>query len=128
MEKRVFRITPTNRRHVAEQVANLPEGWFVYGKEAGRSLEQNAAQWPILEAFSKQRQWPVNGAMSWLTKEEWKDILTATFEQELQPRLAAGVNGGVVMLGRRTREYGKAKFSEWLDFLHATAAVLEVKL
>jgi len=32
-----------------------------------------------------------------------------------------GLNGGVVMLGMRTSKMSKATFSEWLEFLHATA-------
>lgn len=85
--------------------------------ELTRTLDQNAAQWPILEAISRQVQWPVNGQLCWLTSEEWKDILTAAFKGE-QIRLAQGVNGGVVMLGLRTSKMGKKEFSAWLEFLH----------
>ena len=90
-------------------------------QERTRTLDQNAAQWPILQAFSDQLLWPVNGQMVKLSDQEWKDILTAAFEQE-NARLAMGLNGGVVMLGHRTREFGKKKFGEWLEFLHAVAA------
>ena len=57
-----------------------------------------------------------------LTAEEWKDVLTAAFQGETV-RLAMGLNGGVVMLGLRTSQMGKRRFSEWLDFLNATAAL-----
>lgn len=87
-----------------------------------RTLEQNDAQWPILEAFAKQLQWSVNGDMVWMTSEEWKDVLTAAFDEE-DVRLAKGLNGGVVMLGKRTSKFPKKKFSDWLEFLHATAAL-----
>lgn len=43
-------------------------------------------------------------------------------------RLAIGLDGGVVMLGKRTREFGKKKFSEWLEFLHSTAIDRGVKV
>lgn len=89
--------------------------------EERRSLSANAAQWPILEAWSEQKEWPVNGAMTKLSAEEFKDILTAAFEGDTNPRLAAGLNGGVVMLGRRTSRYGKRRFSEWLDWLNAAS-------
>jgi hypothetical protein len=39
-----------------------------------------------------------------------------------------GMDGGMVMLGSRTSEFGKREFSEWLDFLNATAALREVDL
>jgi hypothetical protein len=108
------------RRRAVAAVQAAQQGHVVTIKPPTRSLEQNAAQWPILEAFSKQLTWPVNGRMESLTADEFKDILTAAFNNETV-RLAAGLNGGVVMLGLRTSKMGKARFSEWLDFLHATA-------
>lgn len=106
-----------------EAVRVAPDGAAVSVGEPTRNLDQNAAQWPILDAFSSQLQWPVNGAMEWLTDEEWKDVLTAAFERE-SVRLAMAFDGpGVVMLGKRTSQFGKAKFSNWLEFLHAAAAL-----
>ena len=96
--------------------------------EKPRTLDANAAQWPILDAWSAQKQWPVNGAMCWLSKEEWKDILTATFEGETTPRLSPGLNGGMVMLGRRTSKYGKKRFSEWLDWLNAASVEMNIRV
>lgn len=59
----------------------------------------------------------------WLPNEDYKDILTCAFEGEVNPRIAAGFEGGVVMLGRRTSQYGKKKFSEWFEWLQAAAAL-----
>lgn len=87
----------------------------------GRTLEQNALLWPLLTEFSNQLQWSVNGAMCTLTKDEWKDILTAGFNQE-RARLADGLDGGVVMLGSRTAEFSKRKFSEFIEFIYAVGA------
>jgi hypothetical protein len=108
------------RQRAVEAVRNAPAGHAVSIGEPSRSLDQNAAQWPILEAFSEQLQWPVNGKLTTLTKEEWKDILTAAFRKET--RVAMGLDGGFVMLGQRTSKFGKREFSDWLEFLHATAA------
>ena len=122
-DKRIFRLAhPEARRRAMACVADAPENYVVTVQEPNRSLDQNAAQWPILEAFAEQLQWPVNGAMVSLTAEEFKDVLTAAFQGETV-RLAMGLNGGVVMLGLRTSQMGKRRFSEWLDFLHATAAL-----
>jgi hypothetical protein len=96
--------------------------------EERRTSAANAAQWPILQAWAKQKQWPVNGVMCWLTDEEWKDILTAAFEEDTKPRLAPGLNGGMVMLGRRTSQFGKKKFSIWLDWLKAQSYHSNIKL
>ena len=60
--KQVFIMAhDTARRNACEAVKNAPEGHVVTIGEPTRTLEQNAAQWPILEAFSEQLQWPVNG-------------------------------------------------------------------
>ena len=109
------------RRRAVAAVAEAPAGYVVTIKEPTRSLDQNAAQWPILQAFSEQLQWPVNGRMVTMQPEDWKDVLTAAFKGE-QARLASGLDGGVVMLGLRTSKMGKRQFSEYLEFLHATAA------
>ena len=92
-----------------------------------RTAAQNRLQWPILTAFSQQLLWPVNGRMERLAPDEWKDLLTAAFRGE-SVRLAMGLSGGVVMLGTRTSKFSKAQFSEWIEFLYATAADREVTL
>lgn len=115
------------RRGAMEAVARAPAGFVVEIKEPGRSLDQNAAMWPILEAFSRQLLWPVNGQMTKMAPEEWKDVLTAAFRGE-QARLAMGLDGGVVMLGQRTSRFSKREFSEWIEFLHSVAAERGVEL
>lgn len=115
------------RRRAVAEVANAPAGSVVKVEPAKRTNDQNAAQWPILEAFSQQLQWPVNGTMCQMSAEEWKDVLTAAFKRE-RVRLAMGLDGGVVMLGLRTSSFKKAEFSEWLDFLNATAAQRGVQM
>lgn len=122
-KKQIFRLVHAEaRRRAVAAVQAAPDGSVVRIGELTRTLEQNDAQWPYLEAFSKQLTWPVNGAMVKMTKEEWKDVLTAAFQGETV-RLAQGLNGGVVMLGMRTSSMGKRRFSEWLEFLIATAAM-----
>lgn len=109
------------RQRACDAVKRAPEGFEVLVREPGRSWEQNKAMWPILEAFSEQLEWPVNGRMTKLSADEWKDLLSAAFRKE-QNRVAPGLDGGFVMLGQRTSAFGKREFSEWLEFLHATAA------
>jgi hypothetical protein len=122
MSKRVYIVGahPMSRRNAVQAVQAAPDGYAVSIGEQTRNLDQNAAMWPILDAFSEQLQWPVNGKMTTLTAEEWKDILSAAFRKE--QRVAMGLDGGFVMLGQRTSKFGKREFSEWLEFLHATAA------
>lgn len=129
--KRIYVIQPhphPARRNAIQAVQEAPQGYIVTIREPGRTLDQNAAQWPILQAFSDQLLWPVNGQMVQMYPEEWKDVLTAGFRQEM-PRLAQSLDGrGVVMLGQRTSRFGKGEFSQWLDFLNATAAHRGVEL
>lgn len=127
-QKRTYGLVHAEaRRRAAQDCMTAPDGWMVTVSEPTRSLEQNAAQWPILQAFADQLQWPVNGKLEWLTADEWKDILTAAFDRETV-RVAMGLDGGMVMLGKRTSQMGKKTFSDWLEFLHATAAAREVDL
>ena len=92
-----------------------------------RTTANNRAQWPILNAFSEQLLWPVNGAMTKLTGEEWKHILTAAYRQETA-RVAQGLDGGMVLIGHRTREFKKNEWSDWLEFLNSVAADRDVKI
>lgn len=128
MDKQYFILAhdAARKNAIAAIQSSLP-GHVVEIREPNRTLEQNACQWPILQEFATQKQWPVNGKMCWLTKEEWKDVLTAAFRQE-SPRLAAGVDGGVVMLGQRTSKFSKKEFAEWIEYLHYCAARFEIKL
>jgi len=128
MDKQIFRFVHAEaRRRAAAYCMVAPEGSIAEFKDATRTLSQNCAQWPILQAFAKQKQWPVNGVLEWITDEEYKDVLTAAFYQE-NVRLAAGLDGGVVMLGRRTREFKKKEFSDWLEFLNAAAVRFGIDL
>lgn len=92
-----------------------------------RSAAQNRLMWPILTEFSKQLQWPVNGEMVTMPPDDWKDVLSAAFNQE-SARLAMGLSGGVVMLGQRTRKFTKSQFAEWIEFLYSVAAQRGVTL
>ena len=72
--------------------------WVLTLRLETRTQAQNRLMWPLLTAFSEQLEWPVNGRMTKLTPDEFKDVLSAGFHGEAV-RLAMGLNGGVVMLG-----------------------------
>ncbi len=127
MTKRLLILTDDSvRLRAMEAIRDAPQGSAVRIGPADRTQSQNSAMWPILECFSKQLLWPVNGEMVKMDSDEWKDVLTAAFRQETV-RLAQGLNGGVVMLGSRTSKFSKAEFSEWIEFLLATAALKGIK-
>ena len=119
--KRIWKLTgEAARKAVCREILSAPEGHVATLAEPNRNLDQNAAQWPILEAFANQLEWPINGVMTKITADDWKDILTCAFRNE-QPRVAMGLSGGMVLLGQRTSKFSKRDFSDWLEFLWATA-------
>lgn len=127
-DKRVFKLVHAQARaNAANAVQEAPHGYCVTVSEPTRSLDQNAAMWPILQAFADQLQWPVNGAMVWMTPDEWKDVLSAAYKRE-SVRVAMGMDGGMVMLGSRTSKFSVREMSEFIEFLRATAIEREVDL
>lgn len=115
------------RRRAVAAVVEAPAGYVIKVEEPRRNLDQNALLWVLLEAFSRQLQWPVNGAMQTLTAEEWKDVLSAAFRRE-SVRVAMGLDGGMVMLGLRTSKMGKREFAEFIEFIQSVAADRGVEL
>lgn len=125
-DKRTFKLAHAEaRRRAVQAVTEAPEGYAVTVQEPNRSLDQNAAMWPLLQAFADQLQWPVNGQMVWMTADEWKDVLSAAFKRE-SVRVAMGMDGGMVMLGSRTSKFSVKEMSDFIEFLHATAAARDV--
>jgi NinB protein len=109
------------RQGAIEAVKSAPAGFVVTVQEPKRNLDQNAALWPLLTEFSRQLPWMINGVMTTMTPDEWKDVLTAGFRKET--RMASGLDGGFVMMPTSTSRMGKREFSEFLEFCHATAAL-----
>ena len=93
MNKTFFLRSQDVKRNCLAFIANLPADedtpLVVKVSEMTRNLEQNALMWPLLECFSQQVRWPVNGNMQYLEPEEWKDLLSAAFKNETQ-RVAMG--------------------------------------
>lgn len=120
--KRTFTLShDMARANAVQAIRTAPEGYQVVLKEPSRSLDQNAMLWSLLQCFSEQLIWPVNGQLVRLPKEEWKDVLSAAFRKETA-RVAMGLDGGVVMLGQRTSKMTRAQFSKFIEFIHAVAA------
>lgn len=118
--KRTFVLVNENvRRRCQEAVWDADPGDKVTIRPPTRSLDQNAAQWPYLAGFEKQKQLCINGEMQWVTDDDWKDVLTACWNGEMRMAL---YDGKVIMLPQRTSKMDKKVFSVWMDFLIAMAA------
>jgi hypothetical protein len=85
-----------------------------------RSQEQNQLLWSVLTDLSKQLPWHgVN-----LTKEEYKDLLTAGLKKQ---RAIPGIDGGFVVLGTSTSKMTKQEMTDLITLAHAFGDEREVK-
>lgn len=127
MSKKTFILQPLphpSRGNAMKAVQEAPDGYAVTVGEPTRTTEQNAAQWPYLEGFAKQKQLCINGVMQWVTSEDWKDTLTACYDGEMR---MAVFDNKVIMLPQKTSKMGKKVFSTWMEFLVAMAAEFGVE-
>lgn len=83
--------------------------------QPNRTLDQNAKMWAMLHDVSQQVLWPVDGREQMLEPDEWKEILSAGLRKT--QRVAAGVEGGFVMLGCRTSRMTIAEMAELIEFI-----------
>lgn len=93
--------------------------------EPTRTLEQNDRMWAVLTDIAEQVEWPVDGQMQMLTKEDWKHILTAGLKREA--RVTQGVGGGFVVLGARTSKMSTRELYEVIEFAYAFGSEHGVK-
>lgn len=92
-----------------------------------RTIPQNRMMWDMLTSFAEQRQWPVKGQMAFISKEDWKIILTASFSEE-SPRFSETLDGTAVLLGDSTSEYDTRRMNEFIEYLKYAATALNVNL
>ena len=88
--------------------------------KATRSLDQNALMWSVLTDIARQVQWPVDGQMRLLDPEDWKEILSAGLTKH--QRVAQGIEGGFVMLGKRTSKMTIDEMGDLITLCHAFGA------
>jgi hypothetical protein len=85
-----------------------------------RTLDQNAKLWAMLGDIADQVQWQIDGKLEYLKPEEWKDILTAGLRKH--QRVAAGIDGGFVVLGEHTSSMTVGQMSELIELMYAFGA------
>ena len=103
------------RELASECVKTAPEGYIVTIQEPTRTLDQNAALWPVLQEISKQVNWHGNK----LTAEEWKDVFSAALKKQ---KVVPGLDGGFVVCGQRTSLMAKKEFSDLIELIYAFGA------
>ena len=85
-----------------------------------RSLNQNRMMWANLEDIAQQIIW--YGVK--LTKEEWKDVLTAALKKQ---KVVPGIEGGFVIIGARTSKMTVAEMTELIELSTAFGTQQGVK-
>lgn len=85
-----------------------------------RSLEQNRMMWANLEDIAQQVVW--YGVK--LTKEEWKDVLTAALKKQ---KVVPGIEGGFVIIGARTSKMTVPEMTELIELSTAFGTQQGVK-
>lgn len=83
--------------------------------EKKRSDTQNKLMWAMLGDISEQLEWLVDGRMQYMKDFEWKDVITASLHKE--QKMAAGIDGGIVMLGHSTRKMTIKQMTEVIEFM-----------
>lgn len=99
------------RERAIEAVRNAPDGYIVSIKEPTRSLMQNALMWELLTDLSKQVVWHGNK----LTKEEWKDVMSASLKRQ---KVVPGLDGGFVVMGVSTSKMTKSELSDMVELIY----------
>lgn len=119
--RKVFHLSHAlARRSACEAVMSAPENFRVEIRERTRTLDQNALMWELLTTLSTGLKWPVNGKIETLTPEEWKDILSASLDQE--NRIAQGIRGGFVMIGKRTSKMTVRQMTDLIELIYSFGA------
>lgn len=125
-DRQVFVLAnPLVRRNAARACAEAPEGYRVEIKPRTRTLDQNDLMWSVLTDIANQVDFVVNGQSVRITKEEVKDILTAALVKET--RMAMGIDGGTVFLGRRTSKMSIREMVALIDLAHAFGTEKDVR-
>ncbi len=87
-----------------------------------RTVSQNSKMWPMLTDFARQKDWPhTDESGNWIIAKmppmAWKAVLTAAFEREMT--MAQGWEGGTVMVGASTSNYGIRRMADFITWMYA---------
>lgn len=119
--KRYTLNTPRDKAQAAYAIQTAPDGYVVEIREPTRSLAQNALMWDLLTALADQVTW--HGVK--LSKEEWKDAITAALKGQ---KVIPGLNGqGFVVLGAHTSKMTIAEMNDVIEFCYAFGSEREVR-
>ena len=79
----------------------------------------------MLTDLAEQLQWPVDGELRYLSKEDWKWIMLAGLKKH--QRIAKGIEGGFVVLGESIRELKKSEMSDMIELMFSFGVLHDIK-
>lgn len=113
-----YPLNARTRQRAHRDIDAAPDGFFFAPPvEPTRTLDQSAKLHAMLADVARQVKWPVNGQLERLSIDDWKAVIVASLMQE--KRMAAGVRGGFVILGKRTSSMTIREMSECIEFLYS---------
>ncbi|QKQ46805.1 recombination protein NinB [Achromobacter denitrificans] len=113
-----YPLNARTRPRAHRDIDAAPDGYyFAPPVEPTRTLDQSAKLHAMLADVARQVKWPVNGQLERLSIDDWKAVIVASLMQE--KRMAAGVRGGFVILGKRTSSMTIREMSECIEFLYS---------
>lgn len=123
---RIGTITATNRRHLADKVAELPEGYDIKAGPKGRSLDQNAMLHAMFGELAKQGTYLGRR----LTLNQWKTLMISghAVATGLGADLIPGIEGEFVNIRESSAQMSVARMTSLIEYVHAWAAMNNVRM
>ena len=100
-----------SRVNLMAYLAECQDGWLVTIEKPKRSNQQNALMWAVLTQLE-----PIDWYGNHLTKEEWKDVITASIKRL---RVVPGIDGGFVVCGQNTSNMTIKEMNEVIEAAYA---------
>lgn len=134
MDKKVFKLTPTNRRFVAENIRDSQDGYVVTISEPPKTRPMEAAYHALIADIAKQCSFMGRRRDA----ESWKRLLVEAFVNVMREDARANGNPDpfaeqgevipsldgrrVVQLGVQTRTFTKRIATSFIEYLNAFGA------
>jgi hypothetical protein len=117
---RIGTITASNRRHIAEKVANLPEGYDIKAGPKSRSLEQNAMLHAMFGELAKKARYMGRQ----LTLNQWKTLMISghAMATGLGADVIPGIEGEFVNIRESSANMTVARMTSLIEYINAWAA------
>jgi len=117
----MIKLYNQQQRNIAiEAIRNAPDGSFVEVKPSTRSIEQNRLMWRLLTITARAVPWTVNGEQQIISSDDWKAIFSSSLHSE--NRIAKGLRGGLVMLGRSTSRMTVQQMTDMIEIIYSFLA------